>query len=334
MDEKLKTFGIRAFWPITILCHIWGATALYFCSFPTPGYQSLIFASLYLTGVTVYVAIKENRAQRLAHTLSVFLIILLWFLAISPKKDASYRKDLEMPHADSYGDIITFYKIRNSQYWTIHNFDVRYEARTYGAKNVQTVDLLLSYSDRHAVAHVLLSFGFSDGTYLSVSAEAREEDGEEHGTLDGLFKQYELVYVWADERDSVRLRTNYRKEDVFLYRTSLSPEKSQDLFLRMVKRTNALYEKPEFYNIIKQEYSDTLSDYLFDTRSPKRSFFKRWIKIGAVDQRAFRMGLLEAGAPFQDLRKAALINERAVAADKDPEFSQKIRGHLKDSLQE
>ena len=52
---------------------------------------------------------------------------------------------------------------------------------------------------------------------MAVSIETRKERGEEYSAFKGSFKQFELAYVIADERDLIGLRTNHRGEDVYLY---------------------------------------------------------------------------------------------------------------------
>ena len=74
-----------------------------------------------------------------------------------------------------------------------------------------------------AIAHIMLSFGFAGRDYVTISIETRKEVGESYDTIRGFFRQYELIYIVGDERDLIRLRTNYRKnppEDVYLYRTT------------------------------------------------------------------------------------------------------------------
>ena len=74
------------------------------------------------------------------------------------------------------------------------------------------------------MAHTLVSFGFDDGQYLAVSVEARRQDWQSYSPLWGLFRSYELMFVLGDERDLVRLRTNIRRERVYLYRVASAPE--------------------------------------------------------------------------------------------------------------
>ena len=74
---------------------------------------------------------------------------------------------------------------------------------------------------RQAIAHILVSFGFEDGRYLVFTVETRKEKGERYSELGGFFKEFELSIVATDERDAVRVRTNVRDEDVYLYRIDM-----------------------------------------------------------------------------------------------------------------
>ncbi len=152
--------------------------------------------------------------------------------------------------------------------------------------------------------------------------------GEKYGMLDGFFKQYELIYIWGDERDLVRVRTNYKKEDVYLYHTTFKPKEIKNLLLSYIKRTNALYKQPQFYNTLTESCTNTIGDHIKESGIYSLPFWKRRLLSGRVARVVYEEGMLDQSVPFEELRKAALINERAKAADKDPNFSQKIRTHL------
>ena len=74
-----------------------------------------------------------------------------------------------------------------------------------------------------------------------------------YATLPGFFRQYELVYVVADERDVIRVRTNYRKsppEEVYLFRMIGPIENGRRIFLDYMRDINELRERPRFYNTL------------------------------------------------------------------------------------
>jgi len=272
--------------------------------------------------------LRKRRTQALLLSLIGFLGVTVWFNTITPKAGSSYPDDVTMPYAEIQGDRITIHNVRNSDYRTRDDANVRYETRAYNIRDLKTVDLFMNYWGDDRIAHTLLSFGFSDGEYIAVSVETRREIGEAYSEWAGFFKQYELIYIWADELDVIRLRTNYRKERVYLYRTTLSAAKAQGLFIDMMKRTNELYKKPEFYNTIKQNCTNTLVHHIIASKAYKIPFWKRRLATGAVDRRAYNEGFLDSSLPFEQLRKEAFINERAIIADRNMNFSVAIRTHL------
>ena len=120
------------------------------------------------------------------------------------------------------GDLVTIHNIRNFDYRTETDFTPRYYTKTFDLREVDSVDVIASYWMGDAIAHIFLSFGFSGKDFIAISIETRRQRHQSYSTVAGFFKQYELFYVVADERDLIRLRTNYRKdppEDVYIYRT-------------------------------------------------------------------------------------------------------------------
>jgi len=327
--RKLWRFlKIFLFWLLGMSLHAWSTLALYYRSFPSQERLRLPTAIAYIIVIVLIVLLRRRRTQTFLLSLVGFFAVAVWFSTITPKTDASYPQDVTMPYAEFQGDIITIHNVRNSDYRARDDMDVHYETRVYNLRDLKTVDLFMNYWGDDLIAHTLLSFGFADGEHIAVSVETRREIGEAYSEWAGFFKQYELIYIWADERDVVRLRTNYRKERVYLYRTTLSAPKGQDLFIDMMERTNGLYKRAEFYHTIKQNCTNTLAHHIIASKAYKIPFWKRRIATGSADKRAHAEGLLDNSRPFDELRQAAFINDRAIAADKDPRFSEKIRTHL------
>ena len=126
-----------------------------------------------------------------------------------------------LPHATIEGDRVTVHNVRNFAYRTETDFTPAWHDKTYDLRQLEGVDLVATYWMGPAVAHIFLSFAFAGGDHLAVSIETRKEKGEGYSTVKGFFRQYELYYVVADERDVIGLRTNYRRdppEDVYVYR--------------------------------------------------------------------------------------------------------------------
>lgn len=306
----------------------WAAGAIYFCSFPDRPFLSTVLAIAYFLIILGWIVLSRKRGRALLLSLIPFLFVAVWFSTIKPKTDAIYPDDLAMPSVEFKGDTFTIHNLRNNNYRTKDDFDVVYESRTYDLNELETLDVLVNFWGMKAVAHTLLSFGFEGEDYLTVSIEYRPEVGESYGVFNGLFKQYELIYIWADERDLVLLRTAHKGEDVYLYRYTLSKEQIRKLLISMLERTQSLSENPEFYNTIRQNCTNTIGNHAIETEIVDFPFWKRRILTGSVDKRMYNEGLLRGKEPFEELKRKSKINQRANAAAQDSDFSEKIRTHL------
>jgi hypothetical protein len=178
-----------------------------------------------------------------------------------------------------------------------------------------------------AIAHTILSFNFSDKDHLAVSIEARKELNEGYSTIKGFFRQYELTYIVADERDVIRLRTNYRndpQEQVYLYHPKVPKENMRRLFLEYVKNINELHNKPAFYNTLLDNCTTAI---WFNTKvNPGHLPFSWKILLsGYVPEYLYESNALATNIPFKQLQRQALINPAAQAADQSADFSQCIR---------
>ena len=177
-----------------------------------------------------------------------------------------------------------------------------------------------------AIAHVFLSFGFGDD-HIAVSIEARKERNEGYSSVQGFFKRYELIYVVGDERDLIRVRTNYRQdppEDVYLYRVQAPAENARRLFLQYVRAINALRAAPRFYDTLMTNCTTTI---VLHTRVNPDSMPLSWrvLLSGYAAEYAYQRGRLDTSLPFEELQRRSRVNEAARAADRAPDFSRRIR---------
>ena len=199
--------------------------------------------------------------------------------------------------------------------------------RTFDLRQLDAVDLVAVYWMGPAIAHVFLSFGFADGNHLAVSIEARKERDEGYSTLKGFFRQYELQYVAADERDVIRLRTNYRRdppEEVHVYRLRGTGAQARGLFLEYLAQMNRLKAQPEFYNSL---VTNCTSAVWLNARVNPGHVPYSWqvLASGFVPEYLYDEGKLDTTLPFPELQRRSIVNERARAADQAADFSRRIR---------
>jgi hypothetical protein len=232
-----------------------------------------------------------------------------------------------MPRAIVNGDRVRITGVRNFDYRTRDDFTVRYEEREVSVSHLTSLDFYVSYWMPGPIAHTFVSFGFDNAPPVSISIEARPEIGEGFAPLPGLFKQLELIYVVGDERDLVRVRTNYRKEDVFLYRISISTEFARRLFLVYLERINELADQPEFYHLLSNNCTINIVRYA-NLAGRVGRFDIRHLLPGLADRYLYSVGALDTTLPFAELRRRSHINEAAQAAGNAPDFSERIRKSL------
>jgi hypothetical protein len=259
----------------------------------------------------------------------VFAILLAWWISIAPSNRRDWQPEVAvLPWATRDGDLVTVHAIRNFDYRTEQDFVPQYYDRTFDLGRLNEVDLIAVYWAGDAIAHIMVSFGFGTD-HVAISIETRKEKGEAYSSIAGFFKQYELIYVVGDERDLIRVRSNYRRPEelVYLYRTRASPEAGRRLFLEYVDRINRLREQPEFYNTATTNCTTDVW-MLVRTLTGELPLDWRVLLSGYFPQYAYDLGSLDTDLPFAQLKSISLINAKAHAADHGPGFSERIRAGL------
>lgn len=258
-----------------------------------------------------------------------FIGASIWFFTLTPSNTRQWQSDVAvLSYVTVQNNLVTVHNIRNYDYHSENDYTVRYYDKTFDLQAFEGVDIIASYWMGPKIAHVFLSFAFKDGNHLAISIETRKEKGEEYSTLQGFFRQYELYYVVADERDVIRLRTNYRQnppERVYLYRLKGSVENGRRLFLEYAHQINSLYRKPEFYNTLTTNCTTNIwaNSLVNSTHLP---FDWKILVSGYVPEYLYENNRLETyGLSFTALQQRAHINAHAQAADQDINFSVRIR---------
>jgi hypothetical protein len=222
---------------------------------------------------------------------------------------------------------VTIENVRNFKYRSESDFDQRWETRTYNLDRIRGVDLFLSFWGPTQIAHTIASWEFDDGQHLAISIETRKERGESYSALRGFFHQYELYYVVADERDLVGLRTNYREEQVFLYRIRLPASQARALLFDYLYEINRLAKYPQWYNALTQNCTTTIRGHAQNVGVGGRLDW-RLLANGRLDQLLYERGQIDTELPFAELRVRSNITERAKLAGNSPDFSARVRDGL------
>ena len=201
--------------------------------------------------------------------------------------------------------------VRDFRYRTPDDFDIRYFTGVYDADALKSLDLAVSHWDgMDDIAHTMLCFNFSDGKSLALSVEMRCPKGTSRGYYTTFFKQHALIYIWATPEDILNLRSNYRGEAMYLYRTAATPEEVRKLFLMLMKRTDELSGREEFYRTVFGNCTTEWLPYLKATRPTLRWDIRALIN-GSFDRLLFEQGFLSHrdGEIFESLRARSFVQK-------------------------
>ena len=257
-----------------------------------------------------------------------FAIVLGWWLSIAPSNTRDWRPDVaRLPTASVDGSLLTIRNVRNFTYRSDQDFSERWETRSYDLDTLVGVDLLISFWGPTLYGHTITSWEFADGGHLAVSIETRKEKGEEYSALKGFFRQYELYYVIADERDVVGLRTNHLGETVQLYRIRASADKGRALLLDYVKAINAIAKQARWYNALTQNCTTTIWHHTRVVGSGP-SLDWRLLANGQLVDLAYERGTVNDEFGLDELKRRSDITARARSAGDIEGFSRTIREGL------
>lgn len=259
-------------------------------------------------------------------TLAVALLATILLALRRPSHERDWALDQRLlPTATVRGDVVEIRNVRNFAYRGEHDFEPRYETRTYDLRRLDSVWFMVErFGTKPGIAHTLLSFGFGD-EFVAVSAEIRKEKGETYSPWRGLLREYELMYVIGDERDLIGLRTNHRRDEVYLYPMRTTPENMRKAFLGIVSRANDLATKPEFYNTLTNTCTTNIVRHVNDVVPGRVPFSFKVLLPAYSDRLAYDLGLIATDQPFESARRAYRIDRVAQSAGIDEKFSRVIR---------
>ena len=316
---------VRVFLQALIL--LWGALAIYYSNLPTAGLR--IGLAVAYAAFLIWAFWFSPRRRMPLVAMGVFLAVVAWWaLLIPPSNDRNWRPEVSVvPRAVIDGDRVRITGVRNFDYRSRDDFTVRYEEREVQLSHLTGLDFYVSYWSEGLVGHTFLSFIFDNAPPLSISIETRPEVGEGFNPIASIFKQFELIYVVGDERDIVGVRTNHRRETVYLYRLNSPVENVRELLMIYLARINELADRPEFYHLFSNSCTINIVRYA-NAAGRQGRFDIRHLFNGLVDSYLYHSGRVDTSLSFDELRRRSLINETAQAAGDGPDFSQRIRVFL------
>jgi hypothetical protein len=304
----------------------WGSFALYFSPLPwAPVRIGLALAFAAFAAWALWITRRPRMRWLLA---ALYGALLVGWGFIQPSHDREWRPDVAvMPRAVIDGNSVRIAGVRDFDYRSLDDFTPRYVEREVQLSHLVGLDFYISYWMPGPVGHTFVSFMFDNAPPLNVSIETRPEVHEGFSPLKSLFKQYELIYVVGEERDIVGVRTNFRDEDVYLFRLRVSAEAARRLFLVYLTRINQLYDRPEFYHLLSNSCTVNIVRHA-NLAGRTGDFDFRHLLNGWVDRYFYDARLLNTSMSFQELRRRSRVDPSVPTSAGVEEFAQRIRENI------
>ena len=237
-------------WLLLVALLVWAFGALWY-DFPLADWRHAV-ATLFVAGALAALILVRPRHRAKLGVAVALLLVLAWWLSLRPSNHRNWQPDVaEAAWAEVNGDVVTLHNIRNCDYRSEDDYTPRWETRILRLSQLTGIDIAICYWGSPWMAHPILSFQFADGPPLAMSIETRKQIGESYSSIGGFYRQYELIFIAADERDVLRVRTNFRKgEDIYLYRSTVTAADARKRFMEYINSINAMRDHPRWYNAL------------------------------------------------------------------------------------
>ena len=325
--RSLLSVSLKVLLSLTVLSAAsWASLALYY---QLPLNMPWLAGSIALWAGASLLALlclwRHSVWQGLLIYLALHTALLLWWNSLTPTNQHVWEDDVaQMTSGHVNGDLVTLFNVRNFDWRSETDYTPRWDTRHYDLSKLQSVDMLTSHWGMEAIAHVLVSFGFNDGNFVTFSVEIRKKKGQQFSEIAGFFKQYELSILATDERDAIAVRPNVRGEDTYLYRIDMPETIRRQLFLSYIEQANQLIEKPRFYNTVTANCT-TLVFGMMQHISGGLPLDLRLLLTGYLPSYIAEQDGLTDGFDLAELRAAGRITERSKQAGRSPDYSKIIR---------
>ena len=306
----------------------WACAALYIDLAPAP--FRILAAAVYLLLVVALALRARTHFHRTLVCAAMFGLVLAAWLSLKPSNNRPWQDDVaKTAWAEINGDDITIHNFRYCHYRAEFDYSCDWLTRTYRLSELRGIDIAITYWGSPYIAHPIVSFWFGGNDYVAASIETRKQVGIGYSAILGFFRKYELIYLFSDERDLIRLRTNFRTgEEVYLYRTTAGPAWSRELFLQYVQQANQLRDHPEWYNALTRNCTTVIFHFMRSIGplpNGTSRFDWRILLNGRADEMLYNGGNFDSTIPFAELKQAVHINDAARKSDDSPDFSRLIR---------
>ena len=261
-------------------------------------------------------------------------IVIIWIiirhLKLRPSNDRSWVNDNnKLAKAEFVDNLVTIRNVRDFRWRTTKDFDENWIDMKFDLNKISKLWFVLEYFEpkRKQMAHTIMVFESEDGERIACSIEVRREKGERYHPLKGLFRQYELIYVWSTESDVIGVRTRCRRKSVthLFEAIVLGPGNERRMFESYLNRTNKLRISPEWYNTITNTCSTNIVRHVNEVY-PGRVPRTMAILLPGISPRILKKNnLVKMGASIDESMESSKIDEKAINWNGESDFGDWIR---------
>ena len=294
--------------------------------------QPMLCTSLLLIVLGLSLVLLKTYLQKILSCSILFIAVLTWWLGLEPSNSRNWQADVSrLPSVEMSGDTITFHNVRNFEYRSETDFTPRWEDRKFKLSDLSGADIYFSDWGAAGIVHTIVSWDFGPGQHLAVSIETRKKVGDTYSAIRGFFRQYELYYVLADERDVIGLRAKYRGEKLHLYRIRMPLTVAHGILKSYIGNINHLQSQPEWYNALTSNCTTSIRLNVQNAGAAKPLSW-RHLANKHLPKLLYEYKTINTDLPFSELEKRSDITEIAKTAVNDPKFSEIIRQNLPERL--
>ena len=311
---------------VALVSGAWGALALWY---QLPGGVALRMLGAVLWTVLVLalfaLAVLRRAWWPLGGYALLYALLLVWWSGITPRNDHAWADDVaRLLAGEVHGNVVVLHNVRDFHWRSDSDYDARWETQSYDLDHLVSADAVLSHWGSQAIAHAMISFGFDDGRHLVFSVEIRKRRGQQFSSIGGFFKDFEAILIAAPESDLIRVRTNARGEDDYLYPLAIERPTMRALFLSYVDKANRLATTPAFYNTVTSNCASMVYR-MARQLDPGLPLDPRLLFTGYLPGYLYKIGVLDQHLTLQQWNARARITERARASRQGENFSAAIR---------
>lgn len=277
------------------------------------------------------VEIVELSFVAISITLLIVIFLLRRHFAMTPSNDRSWVNDNQrLASVEITGDKAHIKNVRDFSWRTTKDYDERWIDMTINLNKVRKIWFILEYfsPERKEMAHTILSYEFDDGRRLACSIEVRRKEGSRFHPLKGMFRSYELIYVWGTESDIIGVRSRCRrKSKTHLFEgVVLGPGNERRMLESYLRRTNKLAKDPEWYNTITNTCTTNIVNHVNEVYPGRVPWAIGVLMPGLSPKMLLRNNLVKSSGNIDETMESSLIDSISEKWDDSRDFGDWIRG--------